>query len=142
MIGAAGLRRSLMARATFGHRREDRAELDALGEDAWLDLQLQPELIDDTAMEARLGAYAWLGLGAVQGMDAATLRQNYGGGGWRLSEESKSVRILRATESKRQLFERVVDFWNDHFSIYFILFFIIRSVIFTSLLSFRTLYRS
>ncbi|QDV06367.1 hypothetical protein Poly30_18760 [Planctomycetes bacterium Poly30] len=119
VIGAAGLRRSLMARATFGHRREDRAELDALGQDAWLDLQLQPELIDDSSMDARLGAYPWLGVGAVQGMDSATLRQNYGGGGWRLSEESKSVRILRAKDSRRQLFERVVDFWNDHFNVPF-----------------------
>ena len=118
-IGAAGLRRSLMARATFGHQRDDRQELDALGFDGWLALQLEPALIDDSAFEQQLAAYPWLGVGSSQGMDAAQLRQAYSGGGWRLSEESKAVRLLRAKESKRQLLERVVDLWNDHFNIPF-----------------------
>ncbi len=118
-IGLAGIRRSLMARATFGHTAADREELDALGMDAWLDRQLDPDQIDDSVLEAKLGSYAWLGLGQTLGMDAAALRQAYGGGGWRLSEDSKAVRILRAKESKRQLLERVVDLWNDHFNVPF-----------------------
>ncbi len=118
-LGEAGLRRSLMARATFGHQREDRMELDALGPDAWLARQLDPELIDDGALDQRLNAYPWLGTSSSPGMDADQLRQAYGGGGWRLSEESKAVRILRAKDSRRQLFERVVDLWNDHFNIPF-----------------------
>ena len=118
-LGAIGMRRSLMARATFGHQRDDRAELDALGVNAWLAQQLEPALIDDSALDQSLAAYTWLGVGSSQGMDAAQLRQAYSGGGWRLSEESKAARLLRAKGSKRQLFERVVDLWNDHFNIPF-----------------------
>ena len=112
-LGETGLRRTLMARATFGPTRTDRDELDQLGFDGWLDAQLNPGGIDDSALSGTLASFPWMG------MTAAQLRQSYGGGGWRLSEESKSVRILRAKDSKRQVFERVVDFWNDHFNVPF-----------------------
>ncbi|MEM8711063.1 MAG: DUF1800 family protein, partial [Planctomycetota bacterium] len=111
--GAAALRRMLMARTTFGHRAEDRHDLDALGYQGWLAGQLDPPSVSDSALDSRLAGYPWMG------MDAASLRQAYGGGGWRLSEESKAVRILRAVHSKRQLFERVVELWNDHFNVPF-----------------------
>lgn len=118
-VGSAGLRRSLMARGTFGHERTDREELDAIGAGAWLASQLDHEQVDDSALEQQLSAYPWLGNSSSPGMDAAELRQAFGGGGWRLSLESKEARLLRAKDSKRQLFERVVDLWNDHFNIPF-----------------------
>lgn len=106
-------RRALLARATYHPTVTERRRVHQLGHDAWLDEQLAPSTVDDAALEARLGAYPWLG------RTAAELRSQYGGGGWALSEESKAVRLLRATYSRRQLLERVVDFWNDHFNVPF-----------------------
>lgn len=107
------VRRALLNRATFGHHRAAREELDALGADRWLDRQLDPASVSDFDLDARLAGYPWMG------RTPAELRAQYTGGGWALSEESKAVRLLRATYSERQLFERVVDLWNDHFNVPF-----------------------
>ena len=84
-----------------------------MGADAWLDHQLDPDSIDDTQLGARLVNFPWLG------RTPSELRGQFPGGGWTLSEGSKAVRLLRATYSKRQLFERTVDLWNDHFNVPF-----------------------
>ena len=44
-------------RLTFGPRPGDVAAVEALGLDKWIDGQLNPETIDDSALEARLAAY-------------------------------------------------------------------------------------
>ncbi len=111
--GSSVLRRGLLGRATFGHRRVAREELDTLGYDAWLDRQLEPDSVADGDLDVRLAPYPWLG------RTPSELRAQFTGGGWALSEGSKAVRLLRATYSERQLFERVVDLWNDHFNVPF-----------------------
>jgi len=47
----------LLSRATFGARPEDLAEVLRIGPDAWLDRQLHPDRIDDSALEARLARF-------------------------------------------------------------------------------------
>jgi len=47
----------LLSRATFGARPEDVAEVLRIGPDAWLDRQLHPTRIDDSALEARLARF-------------------------------------------------------------------------------------
>ncbi|MFQ5678704.1 MAG: DUF1800 family protein [Gemmatimonadota bacterium] len=47
----------LLRRATFGVRERDVEEVLAIGRDAWLDRQLHPERIDDSALEARLALF-------------------------------------------------------------------------------------
>lgn len=44
-------------RLTFGPRPGDVAAVEAMGLDKWIDQQLHPETIDDSALEARLAAY-------------------------------------------------------------------------------------
>jgi uncharacterized protein (DUF1800 family) len=44
-------------RLTFGPRPGDVAAVEAMGLDKWINEQLNPETIDDTALEARLAAY-------------------------------------------------------------------------------------
>lgn len=44
-------------RLTFGPRPGDVASVEAIGLDKWIDQQLHPETIDDSALEARLSAY-------------------------------------------------------------------------------------
>lgn len=114
MTGTPGVRGALLSRASFGPTSADRERLWQLGHIAWLDEQLAPDAIDDTQLEQRLAAdYPWMGQGAHD------LLATFGGGGWRLSEESRAVRLLRALHSKRQLFERIVELWNDHFNVPF-----------------------
>src|SRR5215212_3734670 len=47
----------LLNRATFGARPADVAEVLRSGREAWLDRQLHPERIPDSAAEARLAAF-------------------------------------------------------------------------------------
>ena len=49
-------------RLTFGPRPGDVAAVEAMGLDKWIDQQLHPETIDDSALEARLAAYPAMGL--------------------------------------------------------------------------------
>ena len=44
-------------RLTFGPRPGDVAKVEAMGVDKWIDQQLHPEKIDDSALEARLESY-------------------------------------------------------------------------------------
>jgi hypothetical protein len=84
----------LLARATFGPAPADLAELQALGADAWLERQLDPQSIDDSAFEALLPAIV----------------QPTASGG-------PDIRMLaRAIYSKRQLAQRMAYFLNNHFA--------------------------
>ena len=47
-------------RLTFGPRPGDIQAVTAMGVDKWIELQLHPEKIDNTAMQARLAAYRTL----------------------------------------------------------------------------------
>ena len=47
----------LLSRATFGATPRDLDEVLRMGRDAWLERQLHPERIDDSALDARLAAF-------------------------------------------------------------------------------------
>src|SRR3954469_19240454 len=47
----------LLSRATFRARAEDLPEVMQIGPEAWLDRQLHPDRIDDSALEARLARF-------------------------------------------------------------------------------------
>jgi uncharacterized protein (DUF1800 family) len=47
----------LLRRATFGVRPEDVQEVLRMGREGWLDRQLQPGRIDDSALQAKLGVF-------------------------------------------------------------------------------------
>ncbi|QDV07465.1 hypothetical protein Poly30_29910 [Planctomycetes bacterium Poly30] len=101
-----------LGRASFGVTRDMLNDVAQRGLDGWVDWQLQPLQIDDSALEARLASFEWLGWSAAEMNDHPTKEV------WEIAHEARAVRLLRATYSKRQLFERIVEFWTDHFSIY------------------------
>ena len=70
-------------------------------------MQLNPAAIDDSACDARLAPYTTIGLPTPQlyALDSTTVQ----------TQVIEST-ILRAIYSKRQLFERMVEFWTDHFN--------------------------
>ncbi|HTW47388.1 MAG TPA: DUF1800 family protein [Acidobacteriaceae bacterium] len=53
-------------RLTFGPRPGDVQAVEAMGLDKWIDQQLNPEKIDDSALEARLSVYPAMGLNLRQ----------------------------------------------------------------------------
>lgn len=97
----------LVRRITNGLTAEEIANVNACGYNGYLDMQLNPSAIDDSACETRLAPYTTLGLPTPQlyALDSNTVR----------TELIEST-ILRAIYSKRQLFERMVEFWTDHFN--------------------------
>ena len=105
---------ALVHRATFGYTENEHARATSMGFTAWRNEQLHPASIDDSQLDSLLGAFPSLS------MSAADLVANYpasAGGDLRVARFLRTARVLRAQLSKRQLFERMVEFWTDHFNI-------------------------
>ena len=100
----------ILNRLTFGPRSGDVDRVRAMGLSSWIDQQLHPELIDDSAAVALLAP-----LDTPPGsVDPRELR--------RFARQQIQLlageKILRATYSERQLQEVLVDFWFNHFNVY------------------------
>ena len=96
--------------ATQGFSLVELDRIRGLGGEAWVAEQLQPELIDDTACDTRLAAFPSLT------MTGGQLWQTYlgtPGGDNVIAGELRGATMVRAVESKRQLFERLIEFWDD-----------------------------
>lgn len=124
-------------RLAFGARPGEADRIATEGVDAWVERQLHPESIPDQAVEARLSQFPTL---AMSNADIAKtyldpirearkekkagepldpdemkmLRQASQG----LVRDLVSQRIIRATDSERQLNEVMVDFWFNHFNVF------------------------
>ncbi|MEM8932952.1 MAG: DUF1800 domain-containing protein, partial [Acidobacteriota bacterium] len=114
-----------LTRAGFGPTSTDVAAFDALGVDdasrlqAWVDQQLAPGSIDDSACDARVAQSGFTTLGKTTQQywqehnhhpDWQVVMQPF----W----ETQFQTFLRAIHSRRQLFEKMVGFWHDHFNVY------------------------
>ena len=100
----------LLNRITWGPRFEELERLNTLGLEAYLDEQLHPERIGDAGADSKLRDLP------ILAMDRRTAH--------RLTDYRDRCRkaliqgvVLRGAHSKRQLLERVVDFWTDHFNV-------------------------
>lgn len=99
-----------LRRMTFGPTPEMFDQARRLGLDAFIEEQLFPESISDPGIDSLLQPFS-------------TLRMTVGER-LALNENNISVReliestILRQWHSQRQVFEMMVDFWGNHFSIY------------------------
>ncbi len=98
----------LIRRITFGVAPYELNLARAIGYDAYLDLQLTPDLIEDTACNARLAHLTNLN---------RIYAEIYQIGLSSIANELIEGTLLRAIYSRRQLLERVVEFWTDHFNI-------------------------
>ena len=103
---------ALVNRTTQGFNRLIWEEAQALGYHGFLDKQLHPESIGDAELDAKLAPFGTLNL------TSAEIYTAYAGPV--LSKipvkELEQVAALRSIHSNRQLFERTVEFWTDHFS--------------------------
>jgi uncharacterized protein (DUF1800 family) len=126
----------VLNRLAFGPRPGDVDRLMKDGVDFWIDQQLHPDAIPDRAVEARLRQYPTLQMANAQIMQkfyapivelrregkktAGEMRESIPPDQrpQRVIEELVGQRILRASESDRQLNEVMVDFWMNHFNVF------------------------
>ncbi len=133
----------VLNRLAFGPRPGDVLRVRSMGVDAWIDQQLQPEHINDQAMDQLLARYPLLQQDqtalAVQYVQAQrefrlvkrdtaardTMRspdqtglQAIRRSRAQLVGEIESARVARAVGSDRQLLEVMTDFWENHFSVF------------------------
>ncbi|GAB4281301.1 MAG: DUF1800 domain-containing protein [Candidatus Promineifilaceae bacterium] len=99
----------LLNRAGFGPRPGDYQRAVQMGAAAWLEQQLNPEQIDDTAVNLitrQLSHYP-------KEIDVLLAEENE-----EIPRELIAHTLMRALYSNRQLYEVMVEFWSDHFNIY------------------------
>jgi uncharacterized protein (DUF1800 family) len=98
----------LLSRAAFGPRPGDVDRVRSMGDEAWIDEQLAPDAIDDTACDLRARRFETI-------HHDPALCYEYKKPV--LREELARHTLLRAVYSRRQLFEVMVGFWSDHFNV-------------------------
>jgi len=101
----------LINRATNGFTVPAYQEALSMGYHGWLQWQLDHENIDDTAVDTALSAYPTLNLSNTE------LYENYINDPGAVALELQEALLVRAIYSRKQLFERMVEFWTDHFNI-------------------------
>jgi uncharacterized protein (DUF1800 family) len=112
-------------RATFGCTQADLAAFNALGVNdsarwtAWVDRQLNL-LDDDSACNTRIAGAGFQSLNLTPGQLWSTYHSDTANYYHRMLPiaEVECATLIRQTYSKHQLFETMVDFWHDHFSVF------------------------
>jgi len=104
--------KTLLNRVSFGWTADEYAHARTLGYDAYLEEQLDPASIDDSACDLLLANLPTIYLSPKQ------LAEQYTDQTGEPFFELKSAALVRAVFSKHQLFERMCELWNDHFNIY------------------------
>jgi uncharacterized protein (DUF1800 family) len=115
-----------LTRATFGFTIQDFLAFAALGAtddarwQAWLAQQLNPAGINDSACDARIANAGFTTLAKTAEQlwaDHHSVTDNYY---LRMlpMAEVECATLIRQTYSQRQLYELMVDFWHDHFSVF------------------------
>ncbi|MBX3114988.1 MAG: DUF1800 domain-containing protein [Fimbriimonadaceae bacterium] len=97
----------LLRRINYGPTPADVAELKAIGYTAYLEKQMNPASIEDTACEARVQQFSPYLYDTF-----VTLNQQPW---WSITGNWNDAVIVRSIYSKRQLQQRMLEFWMDHF---------------------------
>lgn len=128
----------LLNRLTFGPRPGDLARVQKMGPDAFIEEQLHPEKLDDSRVEKDLDAYPTLkatinsllmeypqpGVNILRPdlrdvvLSPADNEMAYGRI-YSMVTELGAAKLIRLTESPRQLNEVMADFWYNHFNVSF-----------------------
>ncbi len=105
-LGEAELRH-LVRRATWGASPALLADLAAQGPQAWVDSQLDPASVDDSACDALVARFPQISR-SIAAVKAAN------DGNWDTMWALGHATLARCTWSRRQLFEVVCDVWSNH----------------------------
>ncbi len=101
----------LLKRASWGATPETLQRLSTMGAEAWLDEQLNLPAASDADVEAEIN-FRWPTVN-YSGCRLAQLKDD-----GRVMRELRAATLFRRVFSRRQLYEVMVDFWTDHFTIY------------------------
>ena len=104
----------LLARTTYGATPALRAEVARVGMATWLARQLAPTGLPDPEGDAVLAAYPLL---AMSPKEIKDLRERRQGAHIDAPADLQAAHVGRAMVSSRQLFEVMVGFWSDHFTV-------------------------
>lgn len=99
---------ALVRHITCGLTEAEVNRVNQLGFAGYLEYQLNYEAIDDSALDQRLSTYSTLFMEPWQLYEVEE---------GRIISELTEATILRSVFSQRQLFQRMVEFWTDHFNI-------------------------
>ncbi|HMJ19535.1 MAG TPA: DUF1800 domain-containing protein, partial [Gemmatimonadaceae bacterium] len=135
-------------RLTFGPKPGDVQKVREIGLDKWIDQQLRPDRINDSAMEQFVARYSSINrdqndllvqyaqqqrekrevkreradtsrmMTAADSMAVRQQMQQRGNLTRQVVTQLQSSRVARAVASERQLQEVMTDFWENHFNIY------------------------
>jgi uncharacterized protein (DUF1800 family) len=143
-VGGVADRRAIdhvVSRVTFGTTAADRRHAEEIGIRAYIDEQLDPSSIDDAALDRRLVSLSTLRsatppliarfnpptvrtppgqpfVSLCTIADAPTNFAKKSPGPQPVVSELQRASLLRAVYSRRQLYERLVHFWENHFNVY------------------------
>ena len=115
-----------LTRGTFGFTQADLTAFNARGADddsrwqAWMTQQLTPASIDDSTCDSRIASANFQTLSLTAGqlwIGYHSVTNNYYQRMLPVSE-TECMTIIRQAYSQRQLYEVMVDFWHDHFSVF------------------------
>lgn len=100
--------RWLANRLTFGYTQAEHLLADSLGYHGYLEYHLNHTAIDDSACQLRVQPFFYTNWPAyaLLSSHASIVNNHY-----------TMATILKAVYSKRQLYERMVEFWSDHFNL-------------------------
>jgi uncharacterized protein (DUF1800 family) len=128
-----------LSRLTYGARPGDVERVRAMGVSAWIDRQLRPRTIDDSATERALAELPTLRMPISEALREfprpdPRLRAKIANGEMsrqdmlerypmekrpvRITVELQAAKVVRAVTSERQLEEVMVDFWFNHFNVF------------------------
>src|SRR5213594_2631190 len=116
-------------RLAYGPRPGEVDAVAAGGVMNWIDRQLSPDQLDDRLVAERATAFPILrydprDLARLYAAARNERREGRQGGkdeemGRRLAGEVEQLAVVRAALSRRQLYEVMVDFWANHFNVFF-----------------------
>lgn len=106
----------LLNRTSFGINDEDKLLYQQLGYEGYIDYQLHADAIDDSLIENFIADnLPTVNMSVVEIRDlieSGEINKNT------VANELKNATFLRAAYSKKQLFQVMVEFWNNHFSVF------------------------
>lgn len=100
-----------LRRITFGPTQDEVARAYEIGIDNFVDEQLAPQTMDDSNAEGLVAGFSTLTANPV---DLVGSQMQY-----QTLTELTAATLLRGLYSRRQLYELMVDFWSNHFNIYY-----------------------
>lgn len=106
----------VLGRATYGPLPDDLVRARSIGVEAWLDEQLDPDTIDDSAVEGFLTSNLPTLTMPLAEM-IATARSDPEAR-YQALRELQVATLYRAIHSRRQLYQVMVELWSDHFSVF------------------------